>query len=466
MRSILIILVSSLLSACGSFWELVMTDEEKRLLRQSAKEAAACQVSRTIQAPMGHKNLYQYEYGSCIAAPLRDEYWFGREQKAPSKRLYHDFFCRQPINYQLTRYHSFCQDYVFSERLGSDHSLSENEAWTLNPASRFRLPLVWQYELDQPFMTSRIYKLTDVVEQRVFAPVSDPLLLRKGSGHCQLQMRIYKQDPLAEGGKSLLMFHGGGGHQRGFHSLAMESRIPEFTSQGYTVYMPFYRLIGGGESGVECSHASWKQIREDASDALFWVRKHRHEFADRTDKVLLMAQGSGAMLAGWLMTRHAEYIDRSLLLYPLLDTSKMKQELLAEGGFKKGRATLERLLKQPLEQVADDDPVLLETSFITHMASAPGEFPPVLLLHGERDKRIPKSQSVEACKAFSNGRKPVKAYNSGAIQCGQSTMVLLEGAEYQLDYCLSGVECPAGDEASRKQVLQALELANNWLKGE
>lgn len=460
------ILLSLSLSGCGSFWELVMTDEEKRLLRNSAREAAACQISRAAQAPMGHKSLYTYTQGSCVAAPLRDEVWYGQDEQTPQRRFYGDLFCQQPVQFQLTRYHRFCQDYVFSERLGRDQSLELKRAWTLNPASRFRLPLVRQYSFEQPFMTTRIYNVVSVSEEKVFLPRTEPLHLRKGSGRCELQMRIYKANPLSKKGKSLLVFHGGGGHQRGFHSLALESRIPEFTNQGFTVYMPFYRLLGEGDTTKECSNAGWSGIKGDAAAALKWVSKNQQQFGDQEGKISLLAQGSGALMAGWLMTESPDLIARSVMLYPILDSASLRLKILKEGGYEESRAVLERILKQKLEDVSDDNLILHETSLLARIAVSAKTPPPMFLLHGGRDRRVPAQQSILACSIYAKRAKIVMKKQGDAANCGASLLHLLPGAGYQLDYCLQGVECPAGDSLSRQQVNVALAHANYWLLGE
>ncbi len=232
MRKIIVLtLISIALSGCGSFWELVMTDDERQLLRKTAKDAAACQVTKVLQVPMWHKDLYMWQQGSCVVAPLRDENWFGEDEKAPQKRFFSDLFCREPVQFQLTRYHSFCNDYAITTRLGSDQNLEKANAWTLNPASRFRVPLLKQYGFNQPFMTTRVYSRVNVSEEKKLSSSNgkETLTLRRGNGVCELQMRIYKPRIDKQGYKPLLAFHGGGWHQGLFYVLALDRRVPEFT---------------------------------------------------------------------------------------------------------------------------------------------------------------------------------------------------------------------------------------------
>lgn len=455
--------LSLFLSGCGSFWDLVMTNDERRLLRYSAKNAAACQVTKYLQAPMAHKNLYQWQQGFCEAVPLRDEYRFGEDERSPHRRYYTEIFCRTPIEFQFTRYHSFCNQYALPARLGNDTELVQQQAWTLNPATRFRLPLLKQYGFDQPFMTARIYHRIEVSEAKNFSPENDPLLLRKGSGVCELQMRIYKADPISKGGKPMLMFHGGGGHQRGFHLLALESRISEYTDQGYTVYLPFYRLIGQGDTNVECSDAGWQEMKTDAEKALNWVKANQAEFGDRPNKVTLFAQGSGALLAGWLHTQHSESVEKSVMFYPVLDTANMRKDVLA-GNNLNARDLLERIFGEKLETVSNDNPVLLETSYWKKMSKTPELFPPLFMLHGLRDDRVPPNQTVGSCNALGGNANKVPV-ETREIKCGDSKAYLLAGAEYHLDYCFTGVECPAGDEQSRNEVKQAIMESHKWLQG-
>lgn len=458
------ILLTLLLSGCGSFWELVMTDDERQLLRQSAKSAAACQVSRYLQAPMWHKPLYAMQQGMCESVPLRDELWFGEDEHAPVNRFYADPLCRKPVTFQLTRYHSFCNDYALPQRLGDDRQLVNSKAWTLNPASRFRLPLVKQYGLDQPFMTARTYQQVEVSVKQQIEPLVSPLILRKGSGICKLQMHIYKVNPALKSGKPLLMFHGGGGHQRAFHLLALESRIPEYVAQGYTVYLPFYRLFEEDETHTECSGARWNDLKTDAEAALSWVLENHTDFGEPSGKVSLFAQGSGALLAGWLHTRKPNQIEKSIFFYPMLDTGSMRQEILSQGGFKDGQATLERLFGQSLQTVDDENRVLKETSYLSYISQAPNSFPPMVLLHGLNDQRIPSQQTLFACNVLA-GEVSTQIDEPPELGCGDSKAFLISGASYQLDYCFSGVECPAGDLDAREEVKSALKKAHLWLKG-
>ncbi len=445
-----------------------MTEDERQLLRQSAEDAAACQVTQYGQTPMWHKSLYYWDQGLCEIAPLRDEYWFGEDDKAPKKRFYSDIFCSKPIDYQLTSYYNFCNQYVLPQRLGNDFQLAKREAWTLHPATRFRLPLVKQYGFDQPFMTARVYHQVEVIEDKTLEPNKTQLHLRKGSGLCALQMFIYKANPAATNGKSLLMFHGGGGHQRGFHVLALKSRIPEYTEQGYTVYMPFYRLLGNGDTNTECSDATWDDMKQDAENALSWVEKYKTGFGDKTGKVTLFAQGSGALLAGRLHTQQPEKIESSILFYPILDTASIRNEILKGEQYKDSRETLERLLGAPLEQVKETNRVLRETSFWQNLATHHDSNPPMVLLHGLKDKRVPSFQTIGGCIALSGNLPELPLQQpdtSQSLVCGRSRAHLLAGAEHQLDYCFTGVECPAGDKQSRKEVNNALKQAHLWLKG-
>lgn len=458
----LLLSLSLSLQGCSSFfWDLVFTDEEKQLLRESAEDAAVCQVSRYLQTPMWHRDLYKWQEGSCDAVPLRDEHWFGNEQAAPVKTLYSDLFCREPVNFQLTRYHSFCNEYALTKRLGADQSLEENQAWTLNPALRFRTPLLKQYGFHQPFMTTRVYSTVAVSEQRAFTPVEEPLKLRRGDGHCQLQMRIFKSRIDAQGLKPLLVFHGGGWHQRDFHAMALESRIPEWTDQGFVVFMPFYRLMGEDGTTKECSGARWQDVKQDAEAALKWVAQQQQHFG-ADGKVSLLAQGSGAMLAGWLLTQTPEQINRAALFYPMIDSQAMLASLQQQG-YPAGRRGLERLLDSPIKEVQADNPALMATQLLTQIAANPAKLPPIRLLHGMQDKRIPFSQSVEACAAIAG--KPLDIQTETArYECGNSQLYLFAGAEYNLDYCFGRIECPAGDRKSRREIAKVLKDTNRWLR--
>ena len=460
-----LVIFSLMLTGCShlSFYlDLIFTPEEKQLLRESAEDAAICQVSRHLQATMFHRDLYVWQEGSCEIAPLQDELWFGNDQAAPVKRLYNDMFCRQAVNFQLTRYASFCNEYALSKRLGANQSLQENQAWTLNPASRFRTPLLQQRRFLQPYMTTRGYSEVAVRQKRAFAPVQDQLNLKRGNGQCQLQMRIYKSQIDAQGLKPLLVFHGGGWHQRDFHALALESRIPEWTDQGFVVFMPFYRLMGEEGTSQECSGANWYDVKQDAEAALQWVEQQQQEFGS-AGKVSLIAQGSGGMLAGWLLAQKPEKIHKAALFYPLLDSKAMLQAL-KQRDYPDGRRGLERLLNASLSEIKPDNLTFQQTQLLNTFADINQTLPPIRLLHGLQDERIPFSQSVAACAAIS-GKTPEIKTTTASYECGQSQLYLFAGGQYNLDYCFGTIECPAGNRKSRREISKILKDTNRWLKG-
>lgn len=451
-----------LLQGCGSFWELVITDEEKQRLRHAATTAAACQLSRTLQAPMLHEHLYTWNRGWCQAVPLQNEHTFN--QVAGNSPLYSDLFCRKPIAFKQTPYFEFCTEYTSPERLGQEPIPSP--VWTLNPAQRFRLPLLRQQWSRQPFMLRTHYKSVPVADEQSYAPLPQPLRIRRGSGECRLEMRIYKQSPHASGLKPLLIFHSGGWRKRGYHLLALESRISEFTEQGFMVFVPMNRMSGTGRVAAECGQASWRDLMEDAGSALSWVTEHAPRYGSDGSKPRVMGQGIGGMQVGWLLVDQPRAVGKVLLLYPMLDSGSLIQAFNEQRWrHPKSVNALQLLLNLPtLDGVDLDSEVVRLTSFIQRVNTEQQAYPPLRILHGSRDRRILPQQSIAMCRAYGGHIAVEDAKGSGLYRCGNQGMLqLFAGADYHLDYCLEGIECPSGDMDSRLEVRDALQDATRWL---
>lgn len=458
-----IVSLAILLQGCGSFWELVLTDQEKQRLRHAASTAAACQLSRTLQAPMLHENLYTWNQGWCEPVPLQNEHTF--KQVAGTSPLYSDLFCRNPIAFKQTPYYEFCSEYTSPERLGQE--AIPNPVWTLNPAQRFRLPLLrhrWSY---QPFMLRTHYKHVPVGDQITYSPLTRPLHIRRGSGECSLEMRVYKQSPQMTGLKPLLIFHSGGWRKRGYHLLALESRISEFTEQGFMVFVPMNRMSGTGRVAPECGQANWRDLMDDAESALSWVVEHAPGYGSDGSKPRVMGQGIGGMQVGWLMVDQPDAVERVLLLYPMLDSGALIQAFNEQRwSHPKSVDALQLLLNQPtLDGAQLDSEVVRLTSFTRRVNDESRDYPPLRILHGSQDQRILPQQSIAMCRAYGGHISDDDAGGeSGLYQCGnQGTLQLLAGADYHLDYCLEGIECPSGDMDSRLEVRNALEDATHWL---
>ncbi|MBY4678822.1 alpha/beta hydrolase family protein [Marinobacterium arenosum] len=448
------LLLTALLSGCGSMWQWVLTDQEKRRLRVAAEDAAACQLSRAAQTPMLYQELYQWRGGFCERVEVRNEVLFERQQDRVQVQLYGDRFCRQPLPYRLTHYYEFCSDYAQSGRLGDASDLDGEPApWTLDPASRLALPVEPLWFNHQPYMQRYRYVTRQVGETRRL-PVDTELYLRRGSGECALEMRVFKRHPQAAGLKPLILFHSGGLQQRGLHSLALQSQVSLYTDQGFLVFMPFLRTLGDGDGPVECRDSDWAGVKADADSALQWVRRHASALGGNGDRPALMGAGSGGLLAGWLSLQRADQVAGTLLLYPFVDSADLLG-MIKHGQYResKGVKLLQLLTgRQDLDRLSPTDPLILDTSLAAQAGRLPSAGrPPLRIIHGERDRRIPLRQSQRLCQAWQ------------PAGCQEGQLIRIAEAGYQLDYCLLGVDCPAGDADSRQQVREALQQARRWL---
>lgn len=230
--------------------------------------------------------------------------------------------------------------------------------------------------------------------------------------------------------------------------MAIQSQISLYTDENFIVYLPFFRTLGDGDGPLECKQASWQQIRNDALAALRWIR---HDL-DTDQPISILAAGSGALLAAVLLQEQSIAVGNSVLLYPLLDSRQLLTEVQA-GQYqqRQGIRLLQQLLAvESLERIVPDDPRLATISFSDALVVHAEK---IRLIHGEQDRRIPVSQTQQFCRSLPQG------------QCAEHQATFIEGAGYQLDYCLLGVDCPAGDAESRWKIRRALKAARNWLKG-
>lgn len=451
------VLLLSLMVVAGNSYDavrsLTLPEQDAGLLREAFRTAAACQLAEHLQLPMDYVPLYAKQGARCEAMPLRSL------TAGQTHDLFTDERCQTPVSFRTTPWGEFCLNYVREDRLGDARNLAgQPAAWTLTPATRLPLPVETMLGHKQPFMQRLLYRQRES-RQLLVTATGQRLQVRKGSGQCALEMRVFKRQPAATGLMPLLLFSGGGLQRKALHSLALQSRISRFTDAGFIVFIPFLRSISGGEGPEACRDASWQALTEDASDALQWVRQHGPGLGARAVQPALMAQGSGALLATWLSIYQPESISRTLLLYPLVDTASLLA--MAQSGrysHRSGINLLERLAGKPIMQIASADSVIQATSLLRLIRQRPaGILPRLHILHGTEDQRIPVQQSRALCSAW-RGREALSV-------CGE-TLFLLEGAGHQLDYCVPGIACPAGNEQHRAMVRLVLKRARCWLKGE
>jgi len=453
LRLPLILLLLLAGNSCDAIRSLNLPEQDSFLLKEAMRSAAACQLGETVQVPMEYYPLYGKQGARCRAVALREI------PEGESRALYSDSHCSQPVPFFQTPYGEFCQRYVRDDQLGDAADLlGAAPQWTLSPANRMPLPTQSMLGFRQPFMQRLLYR-EQLSHQTVLTESGQSLRVRKGTGQCVMEMRIFKRRVDEQQLMPLLLFPGGALQRKALHSLALQTRIASFTDSGFVVFLPFIRSISGGEGPEACRDASWQALTEDASAALEWVNRHAGDYGARAGTPALMAQGSGAMLATWLSVNRPSQVRRTLLLYPLVDTASLLN-MIESGRYnhRSGINLLERLTGKTIDEVEAEDAAIRGTSLLSAIRQRPtGTLPPLHILHGTEDQRIPVQQSRLLCSAW-RGQDALSV-------CGEM-LFLLEGAGHQLDYCVPGFVCPAGNEQHRAMVRLVLKRARCWLKGE
>jgi len=477
MKVLVVAFLSVSLSGCSSwFWQHAVPEEDRASLRYAAKTAAACSASQLLQTPLLHKPLYFNNSGLCEAAQLRNKYWHREFQP---KQFYSDALCQNPVDFELTTYADFCHQYTSKGKLGdaSDIAFSES-GWTLNPATRFNIGIDTVRGNKQPFMKRVNFRtvtagISDQTPPDIEGKQS-PLYHRRATGLCHLEMRIYKKDLAENNLKPLLFFHGGEWRWRGFGFFGMETQISDLTEQGFIVFAPSYRLAGQSDGPVECQSANWRQILSDADAALTWVTEHGQHYGAKRSAVTLVSHSAGGMLASHVMTNSPQAVNRSLMLYPALDSQDFIEmyrqgEITSERGANALASFLNRAdLNQPLDQSS-----IAATSFPTKVAQQPKLYPPVFLIHGGSDQLVPAEQSIRLCNALSGNadqgpasgiRLQQSDHRRQLVACDdQSRFAFIPHGKHMLDVCIKHVECPAGSGPSQTEISKTLKEARLWL---
>jgi len=193
-----------------------------------------------------------------------------------------------------------------------------SQKWTALTSTRLGIGVLPIDEHNQPFVKRVNYKAVENIS--------------RGNGTCELEMRIYKSDVAATGLLPALAFHGGTWKSRGFSFLGLEASVSFLTQRGYVVFVPFYRLVGQSDANIECNGADWRDVTDDISDALDWVKTNAAAFGASNDAVTVFGQSAGAHLAAWLATERPLDIRKALTLYPPLDVFDFVQGIAGPEG--------------------------------------------------------------------------------------------------------------------------------------
>ena len=245
-----------------------------------------------------------------------------------------DALCTDEVAFRVTDVDEFCQARFGDQaesRLGNAASwvADQNQpndplpgvasrAWTTIPSTRLDLGTLSIAANRQPFMKQVSYKTIDGVA--------------RGNGSCELEMRIYKSDIVAQDLKPLIALHGGTWEHRGFSFLGLEAGVSQFTDRGFIVFAPFYRLTGASDGNVECNAVSWRELTADVESALDWVNLNGAALGASDEPVNVFGQSAGAHLAAWLAAHRSADVRKALLYYGPTDALEFLAGAIPMGG--------------------------------------------------------------------------------------------------------------------------------------
>ena len=193
-----------------------------------------------------------------------------------------------------------------------------SRAWTTVPTTQLDLGVVSVQGNNQPFMKQAAYKtITNV---------------GRGTGVCELEMRVYKRDITEQDLKPLLALHGGTWQSRGSSFMGLEIAVSQFTDRGFIVFAPFYRLAGEKDGNVECNGVSWHEVTADVESALSWVKQYGPALGASQQLVSAFGQSAGAHLATWLAANHGYDIRKALMYYGPTDALEFLAGAVPLGG--------------------------------------------------------------------------------------------------------------------------------------
>jgi len=400
-----------------------------------------CDLSARLKADMPVAPLYSKATGACEP---------GKPDQ--SGEYFQDTGCTAGLQFYRTGQQEFCAQSVDKQRLGNGAVV--NAGWTLSPGTRYDIGVQPLQGLMQPYRQSISYRR-----------------IATDAGECQLEMRIYKNSLLnddQQAGIPLLAIHGGSWKARGFGTIGIEAAAAHYTSKGFVVFAPFYRLLSDSEPNTECQSAPIEQIVSDIDAALQWVLVNSASYG-ASGKPVVMGQSAGAHLALSTAVNFPTQIAAALLMYPPTDFTDFIDLVLA------GEYTNEQGLNILSDVLGVDDASLADVSvapipqnsFPARVAGSPGSLPPMMIFHGLADELVPASQSVRLCNALASRAPDAEVIYDGSleqiVECGlDSRLHLYSLANHALDVCLTGNElltavCPAGGRDSQRLIAASLD---------
>jgi len=190
--------------------------------------------------------------------------------------------------------------------------------WSMTPGTQLDLSVLPLAGNSQPYLKRFAYRSINGTG--------------RGNGVCELEMRVYKKEIAGRELKPLLALHGGTWRSRGFSFIGLESGIAQLTERGFIVFAPFYRLVGESDGNVECNAATWREVTEDAENALDWVVQNGKALGAADIPVTVYGQSAGAHLAGWLAAHRPADVRKALIYYAPSDVLAFLDGALPAGG--------------------------------------------------------------------------------------------------------------------------------------
>jgi len=434
---------------------LILRDETA--FRDIVGNALACQATDILKIPLERQDVFVNTESGCTIAD--DTILTPATLLESTDRfidVYADESCKTHIPFVSTSANDYCETALSAERLGNAaHNQAALDHWTLSPASRFDIGSLSITGKQQPYLQKVNYKTVQTTR-----------------GECHLEMRIYSAHPTTTGTTPVLALHGGSWQYRGSGFLGIEFTATQFVHSGFTVFAPFYRLIGDNDGNAECNNATMADLLEDTNDALNWLQNNSEQFGAQ-GKPIVFGQSAGGHLAASLAVNRADEVDRGIFLYAPTDfndfASRLQQGIDSSD---RGLKILEVITGQSIEDVDINSTVIQENTFPSRIAAQPQAYPPVFLIHGQADDLLPFRQSTRLCNAMSGnpdvGPASFEPVAEGAwvrestCDTRGSELHLLREGEHALDLCIAPELCFAGSPEGRRAAEQVLQRMFRW----
>ncbi len=202
----------------------------------------------------------------------------------------------------------------------------------------------------------------------------------------------------AKGLPLIVMPHGGPYGVR--DTLTYDAEVQFLANRGYAVLQPNYRGSAGyGSAFTDAGAGQWgRKMQDDLDDGMDWVVAQG--IADPS-RVCLVGGSYGGYAALWGATRNPE---RYRCAVSFAGVSNLKQQLDYQNDFFWGSADR----RSWRDRVRGENQVdLLTLSPISRVADLRV---PVMLVHGDEDKRVPLRQSSQYDRALTEAGKPHEYY--------------------------------------------------------